>query len=232
METIHVHHVCEQYVTKLAKLSARKKVLSYKQYVESILANTPLDNIEDVVRNAADRAFTQEKIIELCYDAYLNGIGKHSYPQYIPPIFKLHSVKSELKKKTIYSIKESLGSEVCAELIKHITFKIQIDTIQDVINVAIRVFLTPFLLMILFPLSIVAAVTPALVPRLPIQNVNSRSFSEGVAKEIYRDLSDNRYNIIKEISSHLRQSFNATNEHLKTVAENLEDFSRRIDLIE
>lgn len=231
----------EQYVAKLAKLSARQKLFSCKQYVVSIRASIPLHNVEDIVRYAADRALTEEKIIELCCDAYINEIGNtYSGPQNIRSIFNLNYIKSELKKKTIESIKESLGSEIRAEIKKHIKLrlesKLQLDKILDAINLAIGILLASIVIVIaevLISFAIIAVVASGLVTLSSSgQNVNSRSWREGVAKEIYKDLSDNRYKILKEISTHLRRSFNATNEHLKTIAENLEDFIRRIDLID
>lgn len=231
MKTIHIHHIYKQYITKLTKLNTHKKILSYKQYIKSILTNTPLNNIKNIIKNTTNHTFTQKKIIKLYYNTYLNKINKHNYPQYIPPIFKLHNIKNKLKKKTIYSIKKSLNSKIYTKLIKHITFKIQINTIQNIINITIKIFLTPFLLIILFPLSIITTITPTLIPHLPIQNINSQSFNKNITKKIYKNLSNNKYNIIKKISSHLQQSFNTTNKHLKTITKNLKNFNKQINLI-
>lgn len=238
--TIHLQHVSEQYVSKVAKLSARQKIQSYKHYVEEIRASIPLHDVEDIVRNAADRSLAKEKIIDLCCDAYIDDIGStNSDPQVIRSIFNLTIIKSELKKLTIESIKESLGSELSAEIKRHFEFKLeaslQLHTVIDAINFAIAMLLTSILILIstiFLPLAIVAAVATGLVTIFTGPDVNSRSWREGVAKEIYEEIYNKKYTIVHRISSHLRQSFRVTSDQLNNVAERLDDFIRRIDSID
>lgn len=234
------HHESEQYV-EVAKLSAIQKINSYKQYVESIRASIPLDNIQDIVKNAADRALTEEKIKNLCYDAYVDGIGStNSDPYYVRFFLTLHRIKSELKEKNIESIKECLGSEICAEIKRHLTLqiqgKLQLHIILDALNLVSTVILASMLLImtsLINPITgVVAAVATGLITFLSGQNVNSRSWREYVDMEIFKEVSNNRDDIIKELMSHLWNTFHVTSDHLKTVAENLEDYRRRIAFVE
>lgn len=239
--TIHLQHVSEQYVTTIAKLSACQKLHSYKQYVELLRASIPLHNVEKIVRNAADRALTEVKIMALCCDVHIDGIGcTKSGPKYISTVYDLDNIKRELKKKTVESIMEFLGSEICAKIKMHTGIKLelknlQLDTFLDDMNKALAMLLPSIMKLItstFIHLAIPATVATGFVKRSWCQDVNSRSWRESVAKEINKDLLDNRCDILSDISSRLQRSFIVTNEHLKVVAKELEDFSMHIKLID
>lgn len=232
----YLHHESEQYV-EVAKLSAIQKINSYRQYVESIRVSIPLDNIQDIVKNAADRALTEERIKRLCYDTYVDGIGRtNSNPYYVRFFLTLHRIKSELKEKTIESIKEGLGSEICAEIKTHLTLeiqgKLQLDIILDAFNLVSTAIIASMLLVmasLMNPITgVVAAVAAGLITFFSGQNVNSRSWRESVAMEIFKEVSNNRVVIVKELSSRLWKTFHVTADHLKTVAEYLEVYNGRI----
>lgn len=236
----HLHHESEQYV-EVAKLSAIQKIDSYKQYVESITASIPLDNIQDIVKNAVDRALTEERIKQLCHHTHVDGIGKVGSSSYYVRFFlTLHKIKSELKEKTIESIKECLGSEICAEIQEHLTLKIkdklQLDIILDALNLVSTMILASMLLVmttIINPVAgVVAVVATGLITFFSGKDVNSRSWRDAVAMEIFNEVSNNKVAIIKELSSHLWKTFHVTTDHLKTVAGNLKDYSRRITYFE
>lgn len=236
----HLHHESEQYV-EVAKLSAFQKIDSFKQYVESITAIIPLDNMQDIVKNAVDRALTEERIKQLCHNTHVDGIGKVGCSSYYVRFFlTLHKIKSELKEKTIESIKECLGSEICAEIQEHLTLKIQdklqLDIILDALNLVSTVILASMLFVmttLINPVAgVVAAVATGLITFFSGKDVNSRSWRDGVAMEIFKEVSNNKVAIINELSAHLWKTFHVTNDHLKTVADNLKDYSGRITYFE
>lgn len=236
----HLHHESEQYV-EVAKLSAFQKIDSYKQYVESITASIPLDNMQDIVKNAVDRALTEERIKQLCHNTHVHGIGKVGCSSYYVRFFlTLHKIKSELKEKTIESIKECLGSEICAEIQEQLTLKIQdklqLDIILDALNLVSTVILASMLFVmttLINPVAgVVAAVATGLITCFSGKDVNSKSWRDGVAMEIFKEVSNNKVAIINELSAHLWKTFHVTTDHLKTVADNLKDYSGRITYFE
>lgn len=235
--TIYLHHESEQYA-EVSKLSALQKIKSYKHKVELLRASIPLDNIHDIIENAVDRALTADRIKKLCFDASIDGIGSTYSGAYNVRFFlTLHRIKSELKKQTIESIKECLGSEILFEIRRHLNMglentRLPLRFILDLVNMVAKVMIGSLLIVITSILNpfagVVAVVATGLWTFFSAEDVNSRSWREGVAMEIFTDVSNKRYNIKQELSSHLWQNLNVTSDHLKTVAENLEDYRRSI----
>lgn len=50
--------------------------------------------------------------------------------------------------------------------------------------------------------------------------------------EIFKEVSKNKVAILNELSAHLWKTFHVTTDHLKTVADNLKDYSGRITYFE
>lgn len=235
-ERIYLHHAFEQYAA-ISKLSALQKIKSYKEEVELIRAEIPLDNIHKIIEKAVDRALTKERIKKFCYDAYIDEIGNiHSGAFYVRFVLTLHRIKRELKKQTIESFKECLGSEIRAEIKKHFNMgplsRLSLDVIKDAIDMGLNVIIASMLILIASILNpfagVVAVVVTGLFTFLSAQDVNSRSWRDGVAMEIFTEVSNSRNAIIRELSSHLWQTFNVTSDHLETVAENLEVYRKRV----
>lgn len=232
----HLHHESEQYA-EISRLSALQKIKSYKQEVEFLRASIPLDNIQDIIKKAVDSALTKERIKMLCNDAKIDEIGNTNSGAYHVRFFlTLHRIKSELKKQTIESIKECLGSEICAEIKRHLDIRLRsrlpLAVIVDAIEWVNKVMLAYMLIAIASILNPFAGVAAVVVTGLftffSAQDVNSRSWRESVAMEIFKEVSNNRNSITMELSSHLWLTFNVTSDHLRTVAENLEDYRCRV----
>lgn len=52
--------------------------------------------IKDIVFNVADRALTEERIRNLCYDTYVDGIGStYSSPYNVRFFLTLHRIKAK-----------------------------------------------------------------------------------------------------------------------------------------
>lgn len=103
------------------------------------------------------------------------------------------------------------------------------------INLASTVVLASMLIVmisILNPLAGVFAVTATgFITLLFGQDVNSETWRDAIAEEIYKEISNRQSAIEKEISSLLKQKLNVASDDLNAVAKKLEEFRRRIDAI-
>lgn len=229
-------------IDEVAKFIALQKIKSYKQYVESLKTSIPLRNLEDIVSKATYRAITEQNIKELCCNAYIDGIGNTgSGSHYTRSIFTLNRIKNELTRKTIESIKESLAAKIRDEILGLIKLsihgKFELNIIFDAFNVVSTGILATMLLVmasLVNPIAeivgLVAAIGAALITIAATPNVNSRSWREDVAVEIYQYMLYHRNEIIKGISSSIGKILRDTSDQLTTVVERLENFQRRIDL--
>lgn len=224
--TFHLQHESEEYF-EVAKLSVLQKIQSYKHHVETIRAGIPSNGTAQMVNNAADRVLTKERIRQLCYETYIDGIGNiYSDPYNVR--FFLHRIKGELKEKTIESIKRCLGSEMCAEIKRHIDFELKSKLHLQTVALAIH-HMSGMMLVLLASLlnpiaGVVADMATGWLTFLIGQNVNSRAWRDSTALEIFKEISNKRVTIVKELSEHLLKTFNYTSNDLKTVAEDLETF--------
>lgn len=144
-----------------------------------------------------------------------------------------------MKDKTKESITKHLGEEIRSEISNRIRLepesKFPLDLILKAINLASTIVLASVLIVmisIVNPLAGVVAVTATGFVTLPIgKDVNSETWRDTIAAEIYQEVS-NRQNAIKnELSSLLKQKLNVASENLNAVAKKLKEFRRRIDSI-
>lgn len=234
-----LQHVSEKYV-EVAKLSAHQKIVFFKEHVESVRRSFPLHAIEGIVHEAASRALTYENIRDVCRQAYINGIGNVNSDSYTTrSIFTLNRITVELKDKTKESITEHLRDEICSEIKNHIRLepesKLRLDLILKAINLASTIVLASMLIVmisIVNPLAGVIAVTATgFVTLLIGKDVNSETWRDTIAREIYNEVSNRQNAIENELSSLLRQKFNVASDDLNAIAKKLDDFRRRIDSI-
>lgn len=239
-ERFHLHHESEEY-TEVAKLSAHQKVLSYKQFVESVRDSIPLENIEKIVKDAVNRALSKESITEQCFDAVLQESGNtSSNPYYCRSSSTVNRLKQELMRKTVESVSKYLGSEICSEIEKHIKtefqskFSIDTDSIYTVLNFSPLILLETMLTVIasiLNPLlGVLLAIISVVGTFLFAVNVNSRSWRRDVANEIYKQVDKNKEKVLKELLSSIRNRCKITADHLKMIADRLEEFRSSIQL--
>lgn len=236
----HLHHVSEKF-DEIAKLSAHKKIISYKQHVESIRRSFPLHSIENIVNKAASRALSYENIRDVCRFAYISGIGNVNSGSYTTrSVFTLNRISVQLQDEVKESITRHLGTEICSELRKHIRLEpgntLRLELIQDILGKATGVVLASMLIVmisIVNPIAgMVAAAGAGLVTILAGTDANSISWRDTVAEEIYKEVSNRRLTIENEFSSLLTAKFELASDDLNTVERRLEDFRRRIDLID
>lgn len=233
--TFCLHHVSEDY-DNVAKVTAHQKIESFQQHVESIGRSIPLNEIESIVKNAFNRSLSKEKITQSCMDAVLQDTGNTaSDPYYCNSSFKINRVKKELLEKTMESIGTYLGSEIAAEMQRPIflesenNFNLQTFFLHDLFLIlkSILIQTISYVFTSLFNqfMSVLG------VRMFTTINVNSMSWRKHVASEIYDEVNKKRDEALKNATSYLMQRCKVTTGHLKTIAEQLNDFQRRLDLI-
>lgn len=238
--TFRLQHVSENYV-EVVKLSAHQKIVFLKEHVESVRRSFPLHAIEVIVHEAASRAFTYENIKVVCRHASISGIGNVESGSYTTrSIFTLNRITVELKDRTKESITKHLGSEIFSEMKKRIKVKpeskFQLDLIVKAINLLSTIVLTSMLIVmisIVNPIAgVVAATATGFVTLLTSQDVNSETWRDTIAADIYKEVSNLQNDIENELSSLLRKRLNVASDDLNAVAKKLEEFRRRIDSID
>lgn len=238
IQSFYLHHESEQY-TEVAKLSAHQKVVSYKQFVESVRDSIPLENIEEIVKVVVNRALSKESITELCFDTVIQESGNtKSDPYYCQLNSTLKRLKKELANETVHSVRKHLVSEICAKIQRHIKTEIQskqnIDPalIQPFSNLSslIRLGRLAAVIASIFNrrLGIIVALITIVGSLLVPVDVNSRSWRRDVANEIYKQIDENKKNLLRELTSDIRKSCIITVNHLNIIVGLLEDFRSRI----
>lgn len=246
-ENFYVQHASEEY-DEVSKLSGHRKVTVYTQVVESLRESIPLDEIENIVNTAANHNFSKENITSVCFDAVIQESGStDSDPYYCRSFLTVGRLKRELVEKTLKSVERSLKSNVSSEILHHIEreFRQKLDLGQLYFT-----FIFPILIidstvagiafigswwynstagMIISAVGIGVRIGSTFLFTV---NVNSRSWRRGVATEIHDNLSKNKEKIFKEISLNIKKKCSETIDQLKNVSRQLEDFTRRINLIE
>lgn len=237
-ERFYFHHESEEY-TEVAKLSAYRKVVSYKQFVESVRDSIPLQNIEKIVKDAVNRALSKESITKLCFDTVIQESGNtNSDPYYCRSSSTVNKIKEELMRKTVDSVSRYLASEICNEIQRHIQtelilFQSRLSIDTDSIYTKVF-FLEAMVTAIAFLLNPVLGALFAFVVGTFVfaVNVNSRSWRRNVANEIYKQVDKNKEKLLTELSSNIRTRCKITADHLKMIADLLEEFTSSIHLNE
>lgn len=204
-----------------------------KQYVEKVRAGIPLDNIDDIVKTSIDRTLTEERIKEMCCNTYIDGVGTaNDDPYFVRFFLTLNRIRGEIRQKTIEKMKERLQSELCSEITRYInlglkskfdllTVSLTLSQLSGMVIVLIASLLNPIG-------GVVVAVYTGVFLMVKGQDVNYRLWREKIAMEIFDEISKQRVQISKKLSSHLWTIFHETSDNLKNVAEYLEDYKRRI----
>lgn len=204
-----------------------------KQYVEKVRAGIPLDNIDDIVKTSIDRTLTEERIKEMCCNTYIDGVGTaNDDPYFVRFFLTLNRIRGEIRQKTIEKMKERLQSELCSEITRYInlglkskfdllTVSLALSQLSGMVIVLIASLLNPIG-------GVVVAVYTGVFLMVKGLDVNYRLWREKIAMEIFDEISKQRVQISKKLSSHLWTIFHETSDNLKNVAEYLEDYKRRI----
>lgn len=243
-EKFYPQHVDEKWV-EIAKLSAHRKLVSFKHVIESIRESIPLHSIENIVRDAVNRALSKENITQLCNDAVIGESGNaQSDPYYCRSSSTIRRLKGELMKKTLDSVSEYLGSEISAEIQKHIEseiksrfdpslFHFNFGLASKVLVNTLSFGAVALFTAIIFPWTgLLIAVVGGFVTWFTSVNVNSPLWRRNVANEIYKQVSDSKQKLLKELASDMKKRCEITADQLTSVIRQLEGLIRRIDLID
>lgn len=214
----------------------------YTQLVKSLIKMIPVDDIEHIIDRAADRSFSKESITRLCFSAVIQESGNTYSGPYYCSFFTVRRLKRELVENTMESMRQLLVSEVEDEIDQHIAKYVldRVGPIQTFISLDFPTIINS----ISFGIAIIVAMWFNVIPVLIVSafviiaslliavDVNSISWRKNVANEIYENLSKNKVKVIKDISSNIKQRCKETIDQLRSVSSKLENFKRRINLID
>lgn len=232
-----MHHESEEYA-EIAKLIAHKKVETYKQSVITVKDSIPINRIGHIVRNAVLRALSKENITELCFKAIIEESGNtDSDPYYCRSISTVKRLKKELMEKTVQSVSDYLGSDICEEMQQYIVTDIKSKFDFDLVPLTKFLGISNLIQSILLGLAVlvidpyVAVIVGAAIGLgtfVNATNVNSRSWRKNVASEIYEKMSRSRDEVVKEVKSNVKERCETTTFQLDLIAEQLDSFTRRL----
>lgn len=148
--------------------------------------------------------------------------------------------------KTLDSVSQYLGSEISAELQKHIDSELR--SKFDPSSFVFDFGLASLVILETFSFGALALVAGLINPLAGLLfafvggivtlftavnvNVNDPSWRRNVANEIYEKVSVNKQKLITELTSDIKKRCQVTADHLTTVIRQLEDHMRRIHLID
>lgn len=222
----HLQHVSENYV-EVVKLSAHQKIVFFTEHVKSVWGSFSLCAIDVIVQRAASRALTYENIKDVCRHAYISGIGNVNSGSCSD--FSLNRITVELKDNIKESITKKLGDEIFSEIENRITLEPESKIRLDLYLKAKELLST----IVQDTIAGAGAVTATDSVDLPIsQDVNSETWRDTIASEIYKGVSNRQSAMENELSSLLKHNYNVASGDLKGVATKVEEFRRRIDSID
>lgn len=241
-QTIHLHHEHEHYA-EVARLIAHKKIAPFLQYVMSVRNSIPLNRIEDIVRNAVERALSKDSITRLCFEAVINESGGdiNSGPYVCRSIYTVKRLKKELVQKTLESVSKYLGEDICKEMQRHIVsdleskFNIDVNPFIKFLKMSALILLQSVLTMIAAIMNpfagMIVGIVSAVGTVIITVNVNSEDWRRDVASEIYENINKNKQNLIRDVTLNIKERCRITIYQLEDIVKQLETFQRRIDYL-
>lgn len=234
-----MHHESEEYAA-IAELIAHKKVETYKQSLITVRDSIPINRIGHIVRNAVLRALSKEMITELCFEASIEESGNiDSDPYYCRSSSTVKRLKKELMEKTLQSVSDYLGSDICKEMQRYIVTDIKskldfeldpftkffgiskLRLIQSILAGLAAFFIDPYVAVTVGASTVVSTFIVAI-------NVNSRSWRSNVASEIYEKVSINRDEVVKEVTSNVMERCKITTFNLDLFTLQLDNFTSQL----
>lgn len=239
LQNIHLHHEKEHYA-EVAKLIAHKKNDVCIAYIMSVKNSIPINHIGDIVSDAVNRALSKESITRLCFETVIEESGNiNSYP-YFCKGSKVERLKKELIEKTLESVSGYLGSEISAEMQRHIVsdirrkFKFDLDPFKKFLDISKLILLQSTLTAIAAILNpyagIVVKVSSAATKLFIAVNANSEAWRRDVTTEIYENVSKNKQEVVQEVTSNVSRRCKITIDELDNIVGQLETFRREMYL--
>lgn len=244
---IYLHHEFEDY-EEIAKMSARNKIAGFGSMVKTLSKSIPIENLDSIINEAADRALTQENVRQLCFGVDIKDDGKSigtvkssSYVCF--STFTVRRLKKYLAQETLQKVGESLGSEICTGILRYIESKVKAELKGDLIHLELEltneIFAT-FTIIVMAVLSfyftswftLIMMVGSMVVVAVLTVDVNSVEWRRKVADEIYNKVRDKRSNILRKVTPEIKALCQNTSKDLGTVAEKILKIRDRIQLID
>lgn len=230
-----------EHFAGVAKLIAHKKIVAYIQYIMSVRNSIPINHIGDIVKDAVNRALSKESITQLCFEAVIQESGNiKSKPYMCRSSFRVKRLKKELIEKTMESVSGYLGSEICAEMQRHIVsdikrkFNFDLDPFKKFLDISKLILIQSVLTAIAAILNpyagIVVGVVSVATTLIYAVNVNSEAWRRDVATEIYENVSKNKQEVVQEVSSNIIKRCKITLDELDNIVGQLKSFQRQIDV--
>lgn len=234
---ILIHHDFEE-CDEICKTSGAQKLLSVHETVTSLKNSIPNDiSLENIVKMATDKILSRRYIRDICNEVDLTHDNKrvgtvHSASYFCYYVDTVGSIKEDLVKETVEKISEDLGSEICKEILEHHKAKVkvsiagdlnkvQINSLDDLINIVTTTFYY-----IIFPLlGILFALIDIFVICTMYVDINSESWREKVADEIFVKVSERRITIINNISPLVKTSCKETTGDLEELGKGCQGIS-------
>lgn len=239
LEIVHLQHVSEPY-DEVSKLSAKLTIASFQQLIESVIESISFEKIANIVKDVVDSTLSEDNIKQICDNAdteqrQVAGTGSYRYDP--------SGYASKLEKETITKVQECLGSEICAELQRHMELEIKrkFCIVSFDLEIDLRSFFESFYSNVLsFIVSMVSFSTKVVFDLVslfnarstPTTNVYSSLWGIKVAENVHSNLSSNKKEILAQITADITGKCKVTMDDLKTICEQLEEFRSRIDAID
>lgn len=239
-QSIHLHHKSEHFA-EVAKLIAHKKISPFIQFVMSVRNSIPIDHIGDIVANAVNRALSKASITQLCFEAVIEESGNiNSAPYICRSNSTVERLKKELVQKTLESVSNYLGEDICKEMERHIVsdikskFNIDVNPFTKFLEISALILLQSVLTVIAAIINpfagVIVGIVSAVGTFIITVNVNSEAWRRDVASEIYENVSKNKQNVIRDVTANIKERCKHTIDQLDNIAKHLEVFRMRIDL--
>lgn len=215
-------------------------------YEESI----PGDELPFIVKDATQRVFHRNNIRTVCnavhiWDGNENVGTAHDQPYACYSIFTLRRIKKILARETLERLAQSLGSEICKGILRHIESKIQSklnhefkhfdihlsdETLLRMIAIVAAVVITLIVSLLGFIVEAIVITLMAASTYLFSVDVNSSEWRNKTADEIYRNLIGREQTIIENITSTVREMCVGTQNELKSIMKKIDAYKRVITL--
>lgn len=240
LQTIHLHHEME-HCAEVAKLIAHKKIQAYISYIMSFKNSIPINHIGDIVSDAVNRALSKESITRLCFEAVIQESGNiNSDPYICRSNSTVERLKKELVERTLESVSKYVGEDICKEMQRHIVtdikskYNIDVNPFTKFLEISGLILLQTVLTVIagiINPFAgVIVGIVSAVGTFIITVNVNSETWRRDVASEIYENVSKNKENVIRDVTSSIKERCKITTDELDNIAKKLETFRTQIVL--
>lgn len=245
-EDIFILHEFEEF-DEIAKLSAQKKITWLYEELENLSGKIPHD-LEEIINKAEGKSLTKENIRDICYFVDLNDddgnrIGTVYSSAYLCySVFTVKKLKGVLVRETLNGIGNSLGSEICNGILQHIESNVKSSLVNGFADLKMElseklyysvkdIVITAIFFIFSTWIGLIFTVSMIVVTLVWPENINSESWRQKVADEIYEKVKENKSAILENFKPHIESRCQKTSQDLKDVAQKVFDLQKEIHLV-